>query len=358
MRFHLPPTLLGVAAASLLGASGASADSYNIIIGAAHPDTQTFVKLFEEVFIPSVDAQLEDAGKGDTINWTTGWGGTLVKFDSLLEGVQTGIVDIVPNPVVVRPSELPLSLFTYNSPFGTPDVDMMLEIVNELYDEFPELSEQWSRFGQEPLAHYIYANHQIISKVRIDSFDDLQGLKVGAAGAVGNFFAETGATPVNGNFTSYYNSLQTGVIDAAAGPVPGMYQARLHEVTDYLILADFGVQYVASITMNSAKLASLPDYMQDIIHEAAADYQQALTAAEISETEQAIAEMQANGIEIIAFPAEERAKWAAALPDLAGDWAERAEAEGLPGKALLKSFMEKLATKGVTLARDWSAASE
>lgn len=358
MCIPLPKIVTGLVVASVIGVSTvANAATYNIIIGAAHPNTQTFVKLFDRVFIPEVNNRLKQAGKGDTINWTTGWGGTLIKFDSLLEGVQSSVVDIAPSPVVVRPSELPLSLFTYNAPFGSPNVDVTLSITAALHDKFPQLKAQWAKFGQEPLAHYIYANHQILSKTKITSLKDLQGLKIGAAGALGNFFSNTGATPVNGNFTTYYNSLQTGVINAVAGPVPAMYQARLNEVAKYLILVNFGTQYVASITMNSAKLASLPPYIQEIIRAAAAAYQKALMEAEIRETSEAIGAMKAAGIEVIEFPAAERAQWAAALPDLAGQWADRTESAGYPARALLKSFMQMLAEKGTTPIRDWSASA-
>ena len=359
MRFRWPKHLAALATLSLLaGSGGANAAEYDLTIGAAHPNTQTFVKLLETVFIPTVDAGMAAAGKGDKVRWTTGFGGTIVKFESLLEGVQTGLVDVTASPVVIRPSELPMCLFTYNTPFGSPDVEVTLAITNALYDEFPQLAAQWAKFGQQPLAHYIYANHQIISKKPIVKFDDLKGLKAGAAGALGNFFAGTGATPVNGNFTTYYNSLHTGVIDAVAGPVPAMYQARLYEVAKHLTQVDFGTQYVASITMNSARLKSLPPYVQDIIREAAKKYQAALLAAEAKEAQEAIAAMKAAGVEVHEFPAAERAKWAAALPDIAGDWAKRVEKAGMPGPALLKSYVAKLKANGVTLARDWSVSAK
>jgi TRAP-type C4-dicarboxylate transport system substrate-binding protein len=359
MRFRWSGKLAAIAALSLVAVTGGSnAADYDLTIGVAHPNTQTFVKLLETVFIPSVDAGMAAAGKGDKVRWTTGFGGTIVKFESLLEGVQTGLVDITASPVVMRPSELPMSLFTYNAPFGSTDVNVTLAITKALYAEFPQLSAQWAKFGQQPLAHYIYANHQIISKKPIIKFEDLKGIKVGAAGAVGNFFAGTGATPVNGNFTTYYNGLHTGVVDAAAGPVPAMYQARLYEVAKHLTRVDFGTQYVASITMNTAKLKSLPPYVQDVVREAAAKYQAALIAAEARESQEAIDAMKAAGVEVHEFPAAERAKWAAALPDLAGDWAARVEKAGMPGQALLQSYIAKLKAQGVVLARDWSAPAK
>ncbi len=344
-------------AAALLASTGiARAETFDIIVGAGHPNTQTFVKLLETVFIPEVDKAMEAAGKGDTINWTTGFGGTIVKFESLLEGVQTGLVDIVVSPNVIRPSELPLNMFTYMAPFGSDNVEDTLEIVHAIYDKFPAVKEQWARFGQQPIAHYVYSSHNIIATFPIETFADVQGKKIGAAGAVGNFYTNTGATAVNGNFTTFYNDIQNGVYAGGTGPVAGMYQANLHEVAKHLNVVNFGTQYVLALTMNTARMDSLPDYVQQIIRDAAATYEVELATLEQTQAATAIEAMKAAGVTVHVMPQEERAKWAAAMPDLAGDWVKRLEDQGMPGREILTFYMDELRKRGVTPARDWDAA--
>ncbi|GAB5378242.1 MAG: hypothetical protein AcusKO_47040 [Acuticoccus sp.] len=344
--------------ALVAGGTGAQADTYNIVIGAGHPNTQSFVELLETVFIPEVDKRLAEAGKGDTINWTRAWGGSIVQFASLLEGVQSGLLDITVSPNVIRPSELPMNMVTYMTPFGTDDIETILDIVHEMYVEFPEVAEQWAAYNQEALGHYIYSSHHIIGTFPIENFADMEGRKVGAAGVVGNFFQNTGAAAANGNFTTYYNDIQTGVTEGGTGPVPGMYQAKLFEVADHLNLVNFGGQYVLSLTMNSDTLAGLPAYMQDIFREAGRAWEAALTEREKADAAKAIADFEAAGVEVHVLSDEERAKWAAALPDLAGEWVERLEAEGKPGKELLSFYMDALRERGVTPARDWDAGIE
>lgn len=348
------PVALAVAGL-LASAAPARAATYDIVVGAGHPNTQTFVRLLETVFIPEVDRAMEAAGHGDTINWTTAFAGTVVKFESLLEGVQTGLVDIVVSPNVIRPSELPLNMFTYMAPFGSDSVKDTLEIVRAIYDRFPAVKEQWARFGQQPIAHYVYSSHNIIGTFPIETFESVQGRKIGAAGVVGNFFTGTGATAVNGNFTTFYNDLQNGVYAGATGPVAGMYQANLHEVAKHLNIVDFGTQYVVALTMNTAKLESLPDYVQEIVREAALKYEAELSTLEETEAAAAIESMKAAGVEVHVLPQEERAKWANALPDLAGDWVKRLEDQGMPGRELLVFYMDELRKRGVTPGRDWDA---
>ena len=355
MRRQTSISALLAAAGFLAGATAASAETYDIVVGAGHPNTQTFVKLLETVFIPEVDRAMQAAGKGDSINWTTGFGGTIVKFESLLEGAQSGLVDIVVSPNVIRPSELPLNMFTYMAPFGSDNVEQTVEIVHAIYDKFPAVKEQWARFGQQPIAHYVYSSHNIIGTFPIETFADVQGKKIGAAGVVGNFFSNTGATAVNGNFTTYYNDLQNGVYEGATGPVAGMYQANLHEVAKHLNVVNFGTQYVVALTMNTAKMDSLPPYVQDIIRDAARTYETELRTLEETEAAAAVEAMKAAGVEVHVLPQEERAKWAASLPDLAGDWVKRLEDQGMPGRELLVFYMDELRKRGVTPARDWDA---
>lgn len=84
---------------------------------------------------------------------------------------------------------------------GQSAVWQTIEIVRAVYDNFPTVKEQWGRFGQQPLAHYVYSSHNIIGTFPIEKFVDIQGKKIGAAGVVGNFFSQTGATSVNGNWS-------------------------------------------------------------------------------------------------------------------------------------------------------------
>ena len=51
---------------------------------------------------------------------------------------------------------------------------------------------------------------------------------------------------------------------------------------------------------------------------------------------------------------EERARWAAALPDIAGAWAADADGRGLPGTAALGAYVSFLQAAGADLPRDWS----
>ncbi len=59
------------------------------------------------------------------------------------------------------------------------------------------------------------------------------------------------------------------------------------------------------------------------------------------------------GGELFELPAAERAKWAAALPDIAGNWADDMAAQGLSGHAILADYMQTMRDNDQPIARHW-----
>ncbi len=53
------------------------------------------------------------------------------------------------------------------------------------------------------------------------------------------------------------------------------------------------------------------------------------------------------------LPREEQVKWANAMPNIAKEWAERADKDGLPGTKALAAYMDELRKAGAKPVRDW-----
>ncbi len=67
----------------------------------------------------------------------------------------------------------------------------------------------------------------------------------------------------------------------------------------------------------------------------------------------AMAAMAANGATVVYLSEAERKRWADKLPNVPMQWAESMEKKGLPGKVMLKGYLDGLRARGVKLARDW-----
>ena len=53
------------------------------------------------------------------------------------------------------------------------------------------------------------------------------------------------------------------------------------------------------------------------------------------------------------LPRAEQEKWAKALPNIAEEWADRADKAGLPGHKVLSAYMDTLRAAGAKPVRDW-----
>jgi hypothetical protein len=60
----------------------------------------------------------------------------------------------------------------------------------------------------------------------------------------------------------------------------------------------------------------------------------------------------ANG-NVIVLPREEQVKWANAMPNIAKEWAERIDKQGLPGSKSLAAYMAEIRASGAKPVRDW-----
>ena len=162
-----------------------------------------------------------------------------------------------------------------------------------------------------------------------------------------------GATAVNGNFSVHYNNIQTGVYDGLLNFSSGIFPNKLHEVAPQLTRVDFGAQFVGALTVNKDIWDSFPDDVKTAFREAGEVYRLKVSGALQGFAKAAEAKMLEQGATQSRLSPEERMRWAQALPDLAADWATRAESRGFPAREILKAWMTKQAENGVDLLREW-----
>jgi len=93
-----------IAAALAVSVPGAAiADSYNVTIAAGHPPVFRWVRMISEHFIPTVTAQMEEAGH--SITFSEQYGGALAKVGEDLEAVEAGLADIGPRSALFAPAQ-------------------------------------------------------------------------------------------------------------------------------------------------------------------------------------------------------------------------------------------------------------
>jgi TRAP-type C4-dicarboxylate transport system substrate-binding protein len=346
--------LAGVAlcAALAFGSTAVRAEEIDATVVAGHPPVFLWVKTLTETFVPAVNKALE--GSGHTMKWTEAYGGTLAKVGGELEAIEEGLAQIGIVSSLFEPSLLSLQNVSYATPFGSPNVDIVFNTVDQMHEEIPDMKKLWEDHDMEYLGGgFGLEDYLLMTKFPVKTLADLNGKKINAPGPAVNWLKGTGAVGVAGNLTTYYNDLQTGVAEGVIVFPTAAAPAKLFEQAKYVTLTNFGAQYAGAIVAKKSWFDEQPDAVKAAIRTGVAEFAKAYRAGLEQRVAGAMAAMKAGGAEIYQLPEAERVAWAKALPNLPMDWAKELDGKGLAGTTTAKAYLDKLRAAGVTLPREW-----
>jgi TRAP-type C4-dicarboxylate transport system substrate-binding protein len=342
-----------------LAASAANAQQeINLTVAAGQPlRAMKPLAMVNEFFIPEVERRIKAAGLKIKINWKEAYAGSLLKPTFVLKGVEDGIADIGFEPTIFHPDKLPLEQISFITPFATSDVVLVGKSIDKLHAALPEYRAQYDKFGVIRLAGSSYDSYELFSTFPVQKFDDIKGKKIATAGAALQWLRGTGATPVQSNMTLYYNNAKTGVIDGFIifpSSIPGM---KYPEAAPHVTKVGFGAQYAAALIINKNVYAKLPPELQKILREAGEAWTAAADKVQLDLGNQAFDSVPkafaSASAKNFTLPRAEQEKWAAAMPNIAKEWADRTDKAGLPGSKALAMYMEELRKAGAKPVRDW-----
>ena len=337
-------------------ASAASAQQeINLTVAAGQPlRAMKPLAMVSEFYIPEVEKRIKAAGLNIKINWKEAYAGSLLKPTFVLKGVQDGIADIGFEPTIFHPDKLPLEQITFVTPFATSDVVMVGKAMNRMHDQFPAYRAQYDKFGVIRLAGSSYDSYELFTTFEVKKFDDIKGKKIATAGAALQWLRGTDATPVQSNMTLYYNNSKTGVIDGFIifpSAIPGM---KYPEAAPHVTKVGFGAQYAAALIINKGVYDKLPPALQKILREAGEAWTAAADKVQLDSGNAGFASVtNFPGGKTFVLPREEQVKWANAMPNIAKEWADRADKDGLPGSKILAAYMDEIRKAGAKPVRDW-----
>ena len=327
-------------------------ETIKIRIGAGHtPESGQWIKVIEDFYMPTVDARLADSGY--EIEWITAWGGSVAKLGEVLEAIETNLLDMGYIVYVFEPSKLMLQGMTYRMPFQSGDPLLVSKVSQYMYDKYPDFKNDFQKYNQTCLAVSVSDPYNMYSNFKVESYKDLSGVKVGAAGANLSWIENTGAVAVQTNLNECFTSLQTGVYDSTIQPTGACYKLQVHTEAPYLLEAHFGVQSFGSLCINNDTLAKLPEEVKKVFEEVAVEYQDKEAEYILKRYEEDKAGMKAEGTDIYTLPQEERVKWAAMLPNVVGNLSKELTDHGYPAKEIISGYYKFLEENGYEKIRDW-----
>ncbi|MTH99091.1 C4-dicarboxylate TRAP transporter substrate-binding protein [Roseibium sp. RKSG952] len=321
-----------------------------------YPARALWVQEFTNFFIPEVDKRLAETGNYK-MDWQESYGGSIVKPKGVLEGVKLGLGDIGIVTTIFHSSKLPSQAIAAVTPFIAPDSRTVAKAVDEIAKEYPTMQKEFEKQNQVYLATGVVLDtYQVFSKDPISSAADLEGSKVAGAGMNLRYIEGIeGAAGVRGGLTDFYNMLQTGLVDNALLWPEAAKTFKIAEVAPYMLKADLGAVNSKTITVNKDYWDSLPDEVKTALQEVAVAYRDHVAGIAMDRAAESLAVYEEAGGTIVEMDPQQRAEWAANMPNIAAEWAAGLDAKGEPGSEMLKAYTAKLQDGGHEPVRDWSA---
>lgn len=348
---RITSTMSGLLLVAGLAAS-ADAKTIKLITVAGAPPIATNVNLLKNYFIPEVNKRL--AASGDLrIEWRQAYAGSLATLPEVFEAVEEGIAHLGMILTAFEEAKLPLEQISTKVPFGTDDPAIVNRVYAGVRANVAEMDAGWKKHNQVYLGSGASDAFHLVTKFPVRSIDDLKGHKIGASGAWGHMFRSTGATPVNGRMVTAYNDIKNGVYDGYAVPASLAFPYKIYEAAPYFTTVNFG-SYVGSVlSVNGDTWADLPKYAREIFLAVAVEWGQRYSKVSLIKAKKFKGIMKKRGATIASFSHDERKRWARAMPNIARQWADARDKQGLPGSVVLKAYMDGLRANGVDVARHW-----
>ncbi len=341
------------AAALTISAVPAEAKTLKMTVVSAAPPIVTYVRVAKTKFIPEVNRRLAASGKDFKIEWIEAYSQSLAKFSEVFETVEEGIAQVGLILKNFEPSKLALEQFNYVTPFVGHDSVQMITIDRNMRKRVPELNKLYAKYDQVFLHSGSSPSMQLFTKFPVRKFEDLKGHKIGASGSMGLWLRNTGAVWVSSSMLNSFTDIKNGLYDGYPISEVLAFPYKTYEAAKYLTRPGFGVSATSAITVNTDTWNDMPKHARDIFRDVAQNYGAWQSGIDRGKINKFVGIMKKKGVKVYDMPVAERKRWAMRLPNLAKDWAERMEKRGLPGRKVVKTFMDEARAMKVSIARHW-----
>ncbi|MFN3129364.1 C4-dicarboxylate TRAP transporter substrate-binding protein [Roseibium sp.] len=291
------------------------------------------------------------------------WGGALLKWSAVLNGVAAGAADMGTVIAPYSPKQLQ-GLAIGDLPISSSDTWVGLRAMHELMTTNEQLKDFLAKENVIFLSNFTSTGTQFecTGDHKIETADDFKGLTVRATGTVGKALNELGANVVNMTFDKVYQALDSGLVDCAAGYYYTNRAFRHYEIVDHITEANWGQVGGFALVMNKDVWEDLPAEYQNAIMTAGSQMIDEFARIQI-ETINDVKAGLASGeigrqVPVVALDDAERAKLLAMTDKYVQEWISDMTERGYDGQAiwdqyavLVDKYADELNTKGYPWAR-------
>ena len=337
MKKRILPIVLSLALALILtvmavGCEGEKEDIEIRISGGMPPGHSISASVYNWI------EKLEAATDGQ-VTVTFYEGGTFGESQELYDYALDGVVEAVHMAEFWSGGRLPLIQGLNNLPFNMLDIGDTYAVGNALFEA--GLLEELDDF--KLLYFCPAAALSFFTKEKINTMEDLAGMKLRASGTAADAVALMGATPVVASGTEEYMMLERGTLDGNITGADNALDRSLYEVINYAnknVFATGGFVFL----MNKDFWNSLPSDIQDIIDDINVEVAEQHLIDQQAAIDGAWEELE-DLITVYTLPESEMDRWRATVAPITDEWIADMEAQGIPGQEAYDLMREVLAER-------------
>lgn len=286
------------------------------------------------------------------------WGGSLLKWSGVMEGVSAGSADLGSVLSSYEPQELK-ALGVGDIPLEYSDPWVGMRAMYDLMTTEPQLKQSLADQSLVYLSNFSTNGVQFECTTgnAIRTVDDIKGKRIRGTGTYTSVLADLGADTVSMTFGEVYQALDTGLVDCLASYFYTMKAYKTYEVVESVTQVDWGQLLGFAIVMNSYTWGDLDDSQKALFLEAGSNMIDHFAKRTIEDAS-VVAESLNNGsygktVPVTRMAPGERKKILDATTKYRDSWIEDVNGRGMAGNKiwdhyieLLKQYQNTLDTKG------------
>ncbi|MEW6138936.1 MAG: TRAP transporter substrate-binding protein [Thermodesulfobacteriota bacterium] len=261
-------------------------------------------------------------------------GSTLLGPKNMFDGVVKGVADIGCLATAYQPGRFKL-FEAMDLPLGFDRGAVASVVMWDLYAKYKPRSFD----DVKVLTMFTCAPANIMSQKPVRSMEDLDGLKLRAAGTGVDIMKRLGAAPEGMPMSAVPEALQKGVVQGLVSSLEVMKDMKFAEYCKFATITDLWVVPFA-VVMNKKKWESLPEDVKKVFDDLSKE--QALWTGKYVDQHATDAIKwckDTQGVEFITLSPEQKKEWMAKLEPLKDQYLERTKEAGLPGKEFLQDLL-------------------
>lgn len=202
------------------------------------------------------------------------------------------------------------------------------------------LEEEYLKNGVRPLWTVTLPAYQLLTRdKKIESLEDIKGLKLRVTGTMELTMDDLGAVPVSMAAPEVYTALERGTLDGAIFPVTSYAPYQLEQISKYSTSnANLG-SFVVVYSMNESVYQELPNDVKEAMKTAGKDTMDHFSSFLDKENPKLLSEFGQN-MEVYELDQETLDAFDIELSETWNRWASELEKRGLPGNRVVEKFKE------------------